>query len=238
MSVLCRLIAPLAVGLMLSGAAAAAGSVASFEAALRAAYGDYRAALFQTNSGSQDGAVAAVEAFRKQWSALIAANPEAPPQYADDPDFAVSLASVASIADRAAAEVADGKLAAAHETLEPIRDELGALRSRNGVITFSDRMNAYHAWMERVLGDGYDGLSPAGMGKLREDAAVLAYLADDIVAHPPADAGGPAYAKLLDGMTASVSALVAAVRSGDAEAARKALKGLKPPYSKLFLNFG
>ena len=57
MSLLYRLAATLVLGLVLSGVAAAAGSVASFEAALRAAYGDYRAALFQTNSGNKDGAV-------------------------------------------------------------------------------------------------------------------------------------------------------------------------------------
>ncbi len=237
MPVLRPIAATLALSLMLAGTALD-GSVSAFEDALRTAYGDYRAALFQTNSGNQDGAAKAVATFRAEWAALIAANPEAPPQYADDPGFTASLAAVATIADRAAAEVAAGKLAAAHETLEPIRDELGALRARNGVVTFSDRMNAYHAWMERVLADGYDGLSPAGMGRLREDAAVLAYLAADIAAHPPADAGDPAYAKLLDGMTASTAALVGAVRADDAAAARQALQGLKPPYSKLFLKFG
>ena len=99
-------------------------------------------------------------------------------------------------------------------------------------------MNAYHAQMERILGDGYDGLDPAEMGKLREDAAVLAYLAGDIAAHPPAEAVNPAYQTLLDGMTASVSALVDAVRADDAAAARQAIMGLKQPYAKLFLKFG
>lgn len=237
MSMLRPLAAALALTLMLAGAAAA-GPVARFEADVRAAYGDYRAALFQTNSGNKEGAAKAVAAFRAAWAALVAANPEAPPQYADDPGFAASLATVAAIAEQASAEVAEGKLAAAHETLEPIRDEIGALRSRNGIIGFSDRMNAYHAWMERVLADGYDGLSPAGMGRLREDAAVLAYLAADVAAHPPAEAEDPAYGKLLAGMTGSASALVDAARAGDAAAARAAIEGLKPAYSKLFLKFG
>ena len=99
-------------------------------------------------------------------------------------------------------------------------------------------MNAYHAKMEDVLGKDYSGFDAAGLGALSEDAAVLAWLAADIKAHPPAEAADPAYGKLLDGMTDSVTALANAARSGDAAAAKSALGNLKAPYSKLFLKFG
>ena len=67
---------------------------------------------------------------------------------------------------------------------------------------------------------------------------MLAYLAADIKAHPPVEASDPAYGKLLDGMTDSVTKLSQAARTGDAAAAKAALGGLKVPYSKLFLKFG
>ncbi len=232
----------------LAGAAAAltlvfigsayAGPVADFETAMRSAYADYRGALFQTNAGKPDAAVQAVAAFKEKWAALGAANSSAPPQYADDPDYAATLAKVASITDKAAAEVAAGKLPEAHETLEAIRFEVGGLHERNGIIGFSDRMNAYHAKMEELLGKDYSGFDAAGLGSLREDAAVLAYLAADIKTHPPVEATDPAYGKLLDGMTDSVTALETAARNGDAAAAKAALDNLKVPYSKLFLKFG
>jgi len=217
---------------------ASAGPVSDFETAMRGAYADYRAALFQTNAGKPDAAVKAVDAFQQKWAALSAANTAAPPQYADDPAYAETLAKVASIADTAATEVAAGKLPEAHETLEAIRFAVGGLHERNGIVGFSDRMNAYHAEMEVVLAKDYGGFDAAGLGTLREDAAVLAYLAADIAANPPAEASDPAYKPLLDGMIASVTRLTEAARSGDAAAAKSALGNLKVPYSKLFLKFG
>ncbi len=232
-----QLIGAAALTLALIGSANA-GPVSDFETAMRGAYADYRGALFQTNANKPEAAVQAVDAFKQKWAALSAANTAAPPQYADDPDYAATLAKVASITDKAATEVAAGKLPEAHATLEAIRFEIGGLHERNGIVGFSDRMNAYHAKMEDVLGKDYSGFDAAGLGALREDAAVLAYLAADIKAHPPAEAADPAYGKLLDGMTDSVTKLSQAAASGDAAAAKTALDGLKVPYSKLFLKFG
>ena len=191
-----------------------------------------------TNAGKPEAAVKAVDAFQQKWDALAAANSSAPPQYADDPAYGETLAKVAAIAKSAAGEVAAGKLPEAHETLEAIRFQIGGLHERNGIVGFSDRMNAYHAKMEEVLTSDYSGFDAAGLGALREDAAVLAYLAADIKAHPPVEASDPAYKPLLDGMIDSVAKLAAAAKSGDAAAAKAALGGLKVPYSKLFLKFG
>ncbi len=232
-----RLASAAALTVVLIGSANA-GPVADFETAMRGAYADYRAALFTTNAGKPEAAVKAVAAFQQKWSALAAANAAAPPQYADDPAYAETLAKVASITGKAAVEVAAGKLTEAHETLEAIRFQIGGLHERNGIVGFSDRMNAYHAKMEEVLGKDYSGFDAAGLGALREDAAVLAYLAAGIKAHPPAEASDPAFGKLLDGMTDSVTRLANAARSGDPAATKSALGGLKVPYSKLFLKFG
>ena len=232
-----RLISAAALTVVLVGSASA-GPFSDFETAMRGAYADYRAALFTTNSGKSEAAVKAVDTFKQKWAALAAANTQAPPQYADDPAFAETLAKVAAIADTAATEVAAGKLPKAHETLEAIRFQIGGLHERNGIVGFSDRMNAYHAKMEEVLTRDYGGFDAAGLGALREDAAVLAYLAADIKAHPPAEAANPAYGKLLDAMLDSVAKLGTAAKSGDAAAAKAALGGLKVPYSKLFLKFG
>ena len=218
--------------------AAMAGPVQDFEASMRQAYGDYRAALFTTSAGDAQKATGAINGFKAKWSALAEANMTPPPQYADDAEYAATLTKVAEIVDDAGSQVGEGKLAEAHETLEAIRDQIGALHERNGIIGFSDRMNAYHAKMEDVLARDYTGFDAAGMGLLREDAAVLDYLAGQIASHPPAEASDPVFGELLSGMQASVAALMAAVRDGDSEAAAKAVGGLKVPYSKLFVKFG
>jgi hypothetical protein len=217
-------------------AGALAGPVSDFESAMRAAYADYRSALFLTNANKGEEALQAIDGFSRQWSTLADDSDEAPPQYADDTDFRRTLDVVAKTAAKARAEVESGALTEAHETLEGIREAIGQLHERNGIVGFSDRMNAYHAMMEQILGTDYTGAE--GMAALREDAAVLSYLADDIAAHPAPEAADPAYAPLLQAVMTSVTTLREAARAGDAAAAKQAVNALKPAYSKFFLKFG
>lgn len=235
MSRLPRIIA-VAVLAMAPIATASAGAVGDYEASLRRAYADYRAALFFTNAGNAAKATSAVNAFAEQWTALTAGEP--PPQYADDAAYAKTTEQVSALADRAAAEIVGGQLAAAHETLEAVREEIGALHERNGVISFSDRMNAYHARMEQILAAGNGTLDAAAMGRLREEAAVLVFLADGIARHPPVESGSLEFASLLSAMENSAMVLLEATRAGDAAATANALKALKPAYAKFFLKFG
>lgn len=214
-----------------------AGPVAEAEADLRTAYGHYRTALFQSNAGKADATAAAIAALASAWGSLsMDWNDKPPPQYADDPALAATLSQVAALVAAASEEVAAGELAAAHETLEGVRDAIGALHARNHMIGFSDRMNAYHAVMEEVLAEGVP--ADGSLGALREHAAVLAYLAADIAAHPAPEAADPAYAPMIDALVSSVASLQAATRAGDVDAAKAAVSALKMPYAKLFATFG
>lgn len=234
----------LAIALLLSaaamaGAAAVPSHHADAEAAVRAAYADYRTALFMTNQKDVKASVAAIGAFREKWAALASAwRRTPPPQYAADPLLAKTLTTVATINDEAGRIAAAGDLAKAHEVLEAIRDEIGALRARNGVTSFSDRMNAYHEQMERILLDGYDGFSPAGLPRLRDDSAVLAYLAESLdraKSNLPPD---PALDAAIGAVVESVRNLRSALLQGDLARIREAVPALKAPYSKAFLRFG
>jgi hypothetical protein len=225
--------------LLAPGGLALAGPVQEFEDRIREAYADYRAALFMTNQKSVEASAKALAGFRTKWQALDAAlraNP--PPHYQGDARLPATLESVAGLIGRADGEIAKGDLPAAHETLEGIRDLLGDLRARNGLIGFSDRMNAYHALMEHVLSRDHGGFGPAAIGVLREDAAVLAWLAGEIERNPAPESSDLAYAPLVAALTASVSALQQAARAGDPAAVKAALGNLKGPYSRLFLKFG
>jgi hypothetical protein len=214
-----------------------AGPFADAEMALRDAYGQYRAALFQSNAGNAEATGKAMQALGEKWGALeLAWKDGAPPQYADDPALGETLTGVDQDIAEAAGMVSSGNLADAHLALEKVREKIGDLHMRNGIVTFSDRMNAYHAKMEEVLDRGAPG--PDGMTTLVEDAAVLAFLAEDIVAHPAPESSDPAYSGLVDGFMKSVSALQSAVRAGDPDAAKAAIGNLKVPYSKLFAKFG
>jgi hypothetical protein len=212
-----------------------AGPFQDAEYQLRSVYGEYRVALFQSSAGNAEATARALQSLNQKWEALSEEWASAPPpQYADDSLLGSTMTSVDTVIDKAADEAARGDLALAHATLEAIRSEIGDLRGRNGVIGFSDRMNAYHAVMEKVL----EGESEDAMAALRDAATVLAYLADDIAAHPPPEAADPAYEPLVNGLLQSVQALQTAVQSGDAASVKAAIAGLKPAYSKLFLKFG
>lgn len=219
---------------------ACAGPIAEFEAQLRDAYASYRGALFQTNQNNKQATEAALTTFTQKWGVIVGQWAKAPPpQYADDTSFERVLGDVASIVRAAGVEAGEGKLAEAHHTLEKIRDLLSGLRHRNGIVTFSDRMNTYHEKMEVMLDKKYGDFSSSGLGELREDAAVLAHLVHEIAENPLAGSAGNAdYDAAFRALKASVENVLAAARTGDAAAAKAALTGLKKPYSQMFLKFG
>lgn len=232
-----RLLPLAALGLAFGLNAAAAGPVQDFETSLRGSYGSYRSALFATNSGDAAKSAKALAGFAASWSGLAAAYRAAPPpQYQSDAAWATSLDAIDAKIAEASAVVAAGDLAAAHLTLEAVRETFGDLHERNGITGFSDRMNAYHAEMETVL--ALD-LAATDATTLAEHAGVLGYLAAEITRLPAPEAAGNAdYAALQAGFIASVTAFDAAVRAGDAAAVQASVGGLKVPYSKFFLMFG
>jgi hypothetical protein len=227
------LLALAAAVIVLTASGALAGQFAEFEAQLRAAYAPYRNALFQTNKKDKAASEGALKKFSSDWTALAARwGKEPPPQYVDDARFASTLA-VAHVA------IAKGDLADAHEILERIRDLLGDLRSRNGIVTFSDRTNAYHQAMEHTLMKPYGGCDAKGLGELREDASALAYLFRQLETHAPVYfTGENEFSQTLSGVKVSVENLLSAARSADPVAVRQAVQKLKQPYSALFLKFG
>jgi len=227
----------LAAVLSLASSAAFAGPFGDTEAALRGVYSQYRVALFATNSGNGPKSETAIAAFQSGW-ADVATTMTTAPQYQDDPALPDTIATVTAHAASAAQAVQSGNLPQAHEALEGIRSEIGALHSRNGIATFSDRMNDYHAAMEAVLATDPAKLDAAGRATLHEQVAVLSYLAGQIASHPAPEAADPAYAPLDTAFQASVSAMVMATRSADSAAISAALSALKPAYSKFFVQFG
>jgi hypothetical protein len=226
--------------LFLSAAPAFAGPIADFEAALGAAYAEYRTALFRTNQKDKAATDAAITSFETKWRELAVrwgATP--PPHLSEDAGWKTTLDRVRTVTETAKTEAAAGDLAKAHETLEAIRDEIGTLRARNGLVSFSDYMNAYHEKMEEVLLREDKSLTQPALGALREQAAVLAYLVKTVERNASAKLKADSdFMQALGALDKSVSALLEAARSGDATATQKAIEALKPAYSRMFLRFG
>ncbi len=210
-------------------------------AAMTEAYAPYRAALFRTNGKAQAESEQAMAQARQAWQSIIDRFAVKPPiPYDRDPAFRASLDAVARVYEQAAGEVGQGKLPQAHETLEQARDIMAELRRRNGVVVFSDHMNAYHAEMEHVLeqGPAMTG-SPQAMLTLVQRVGVLDYLAKRLRSEAPKALQNDAeFGTALQALEASVSTLQRAAMNQDVAAAREALDRLKGPYSRMFLKFG
>ncbi len=209
--------------------------------ALQKAYVPYRTALFRTNSKAQaesEQAIAQARIELRQIQERFASKPPAP--YDRDPAFDKTLQEVAAVLAQSETQIRDRQLAHAHETLEAVRDLLSGLRQRNGVVVFSDHMNAYHEQMETLLGSGAKLLdAPQGWQKLAAHTGTLQYLAARLRSQAPAALADDAEFKTgVQAVEASVNALTQAVFGQDAAAAREALGKLKGPYSRLFQKFG
>ena len=209
--------------------------------AMQVAYAPYRAALFRTNGKSQAEAQQAMVQTQQAWKGVaerFAASPPAP--YDRDADFVGTLNKVAAVYDKAAGEIGLGKLHEAHETLEAARDHLATLRRRNGVVVYSDHMNAFHAEMERLLIERPQYLAgPHGLQLLIAHSGVLEYLARQLRLQAPAMLLQNAeFETLLKGVEASVQNLKSAAFGQDPATIQDAMSKVKMPYSKLFLQFG
>lgn len=200
-------------------------------------YVAYRAALFKTNANDKAGTLDALATSKSSWSKVVATYRNSPPAaYMNDKEFAPSLDRISSIYDRANIETSDGKLAQAHETLEGVRDILGDMRRRNGLVAFSDHINNYHSEMEFVI----SGELPADeIRGLTEHAGVLVYLDKQIRGNAPKKyLDDPNFQKLAGENTAAIERLRKALESRNSAEIKNALSGLKPAYAKLFLAFG
>jgi molybdopterin converting factor small subunit len=209
--------------------------------ALQKAYAPYRAALFKTNSGQAAESAEALKQAQQAWgqvTLLVKSQPTVP--YANDTLMASTLSGVEAHYAKAAQQVAAGQLPQAHDTLEAVRDLLSELRRQNQVIVYSDHMNAYHAQMEHLLGEGPTWLKATdGLPKLAAQAGVLSYLAERLTAEAPAAAqASTEFKELLGAVNRSVAGLNTAVASGDKGLIEKAIGQVKAPYSKLFIKFG
>jgi len=232
---------PLAVMLVLALLATPAWAADAVTDAMQAAYVPYRTALFKTNAKAQADSEQAVADARAQFRALGSRFADKPPApYDRDAEFAATLKKVDQVLAKADTEIKADNLAKGHETLEEVRDLLGELRRRNGVVVFSDHMNAYHEEMEHVFDDGAATLAkPGGMLALAGQAAVLDYLAKRLRSEAPAALVKNAeFTSLVDAVQASVNALRAAIARQDEAAVREAIGKIKSPYSRLFIKFG
>ncbi len=217
-------------------------SFQQFQQDVNNAYASYRMALFQTNKKNQTKSLESAVNFQQQWLAITEKYGAAPPEvYSADPQWYSTLVRIGDITALSIREILSEKLSGSHDTLEVIRDELGALRQRNQVSTFSDHVDNYHQAMESLLLlelKPYD-IDDKGLFIIREELAVLDYLADKMKENAPAEyLKKEKFDQTMKGIFGSLKKLRQAVDEKNPDKIVKAIKGLKPAYAKVFVRFG
>ena len=119
-----RLVLAAALAACLASGAAQAGPFAEFESDLRGVYAIYRNALFATNQNKPEESAKTVAALSQGWSKLEAKWAKAaPPQYADDAQFAPTLSEAAKDIATASKQIADGQLGILIAEVRRVDDE-------------------------------------------------------------------------------------------------------------------
>ncbi len=229
--------------LLASLAPAMAGELAEFNDSVAALAEPYRNAAAYLRTGNQDLAALELESAIERWQATLkrfAADP--PDAYSGDKAWRPTLESIAAGLRTALDLVDAGDGSAAAAELAPIRRTLAELRRRNGVTTFSDRVDAVSGAMERLMAfrrQAIDFTSRDTLRALQAGAAIVAYeLGRCGEAAPPRLLQDPAFTRLLDGAEAAVGRLWQAIEQGDARLLQATLGELRSFERLLYLRFG
>jgi hypothetical protein len=217
--------------------------LAEFLEASAEAYAPYRGAMSYLHTGNAGLAALALDAMAARWAGLCDRFRDQPPAaFAKDPAWRASLDAVTDRIEIAGAKLEAGDAAGAATTLAPIRAALGELRRRNGVVTFSDRIDAFSAAMETMWvyrRNPPDMADPPTIAALAEQARTLRRALVDVAADPPAKiADDLQFLRLIDGALGSAATIDRAIEARDQALLIGALREIRSSEQLLWMNFG
>jgi len=229
----------------MAGTGARAAEPGPFIAAVSAAYPQFKMAWFYCRTGNDFLAQEELESFVAAWRRIDGRFRDAPPTaFARDAQWKTSLGEVAASLDRAAGLVRAGKARDAMQPLAAVRRALGALRRRNGVVIFSDHVDAYGAVVDRLV--ALRGRTRSQTALTDADIKAYAALAGELRAavaklreRAPADLKGDSgFTGSLEGNLASIDKLERNIRSRQAKAIYGSVAAVRADYILLFTRYG
>ncbi len=231
--------------LLLAPLAAGAGEKTPFLDAVSRAYPHLKMSWFYTRTGS--GGVAALEiaAFREAWAGIESRFSTAPPpRFAADVRWRQSLSAISAIAGRALDHVDSGRLKAAHGALGEARRTLSELRRRNGVVVFSDHVDAYGVHVARLTEirkalRKSGRLTPKTLDELRRIAVALTAAVRNISDNaPPKLTRNSAFLASIEGNFKSIGKLERGIRRTHLKAIIGSVAAVRSVYVLLFIRYG
>jgi hypothetical protein len=222
---------------------AQAGQLAAFNAAVAEAYAPYRGAVSYLRTGNLDLAALELEVASARWSAVVERFAEAPPDaFADDPAWRATLEDLGERFNKSIQAIDAGDPETARGLLAPVRGTLGALRRRNNVTVFSDRIDEITAAMDRLWRfrkDPPDFAEAASLRELQSATAVLGYLLARCGREAPAQLHEREdFTRLVEGAQTAVERLWLAVEGKDEALLINTLREMRSFDRMLFLRFG
>ncbi len=220
-----------------------ADATAAFLEASAQAYAPYRGALSYLHTGNAGLAALALDAMAARWAALCDRFRDQPPAaFAEDPAWQASLDAITGGIETARAQLESGDTAGATAALAPIRAALGGLRRRNGIVTFTDRIDAFSAamatiWVHRSKPP--DMADPQANAARAEQTRTLRRALEAVAAgRPEKIAGDPQFQRLIEGSFKSVATIERAIEARDQALLISALRELRSTEQLLWLYFG
>ncbi len=216
-----------------------------FESLMNLAHVQYKTALVSTNQKNAEAAAKSVNDLARYWKNLSDLySVTAPPTFAADKAWSSDLAKVVQAINAAQAAIGQGDLAAGHEALEPVREILLDIRTRNNAQIFPDQLTIFHRAMETVTtpttGKTAETLSANDLAAMKSGYARMIETFR-LIEQAPATLNAEqaqAYQSLVQAERAAMSALDQALQAGDKATTLKAAGDIKAIFTKLFVNFG
>jgi hypothetical protein len=206
----------------------------------------YIPALALTNQQRQQPSIAALARLREQAPEITR---KVMAVFGLQPSDSARWPTVKTAIEAADKLAREGRLADAHETLEPIRDLLAEDRKRLGLEYPVDKLNEFHAVMEMIVKPAVkatpEGVDQKFLGRLRESAveasALWARVEQTSFRVPYLQLTAQeqqVLEKSIAAERAALSRLNRALRDGDRAAILQAARAIKPPFAKTYMTIG
>ncbi|MBL4691373.1 MAG: hypothetical protein JKY68_07950 [Rhodospirillales bacterium] len=226
-----------------SAPAARSAPVHDFNEDVAAAYGFYREAFFLLRADNVQVASIELEEMADRWTAIVKRFGVTPPDvYSADPAWKKTLESIDEMVALGLQAAIENDAKAATKALEPIRKTLSDLRRRNGVVIYSDYVDAANAAFKKLYKFRYtppDFDVVEQVDQLRQITAITAYWYEQCLDNTPkALAQDPEFKRLMEDSLYSLTRIWVAIANKAAPNLISILRGLSLSNRMLFLRFG
>jgi len=201
----------------------------------------YKQALYATSLGERQAA-SELTGARVSWQMVLGSYYETPPEeYRKDEGWRRDLATITGYLQIADMQVEAGRLAEAHETLEPIRRVWVEINGRNGVRRFGDELVKFHEVMEPTVVMALAGVGEENIGEFEERVGELSegWRGVEEFGFAPSSAERRArYEGMAVNVRTAVGNLARATEERDYAKLGPLAKAVKGAFAELYLAFG